>query len=735
MLTNFALSGPRHLRRLFAVAALCLAAPAGAQPAARPKIGIAFSGGGAKGCAHVGVLRVLEELRVPVDYAAGTSMGSIIGGLYATGMSVDELEQVILTVDWTDALTDKPSRNQLSFRRKNDDLRYLPDIEGGIGKGGLKLPTGLRSGQKLNYLLRRFTLPVRTVRDFDELPVPFRAVATDIGNGQMVVLDHGDLSIALRASMAIPTAFAAVEVDGRLLVDGGITNNVPVDVVRAMGADVVIAIDIGSPLFGAEEAGRSYLKILGQTLGMITRSNMEPRLAAADLVITPPVADYGTMQFAKAAEIVAAGEAEARRLADQLRPYALSEEDYLAWKASRHREPDPIPVVTAVRFEGNRRVDSRVLAEQIRLAPGAPYSPEAANDDLARLFGLGDFESIDVDLEPEGDGAAVVYRMREKPWGPTYLRVGLGFEANLEGSNSLSLLAGINWTRLNALGAEWKTDAQLGSETVIQSGFYQPLSFRTGWFFEPSARYQRRQLPLFEEGVRIAELDVQHNFFRLDLGYLFGRYGEVRLGVERSFIDASRESGDVPDGLEPFLGRTIDRGGIAFTGVVDQLDNARLPKHGGFASLTAFQGLESLGAEEEYTRIELNTARYWTREKNTWFGQLDGGVSPDSVLPVYDRFLLGGLFSLSGFETGELSGDNYGVVRAGYYRSLTRRFHVGGYGEAARVGDEPDDLLENPVLTITGLIVADTPVGPLYFGLASAEGGRHSIYIQYGRLF
>jgi NTE family protein len=726
----------RRQRGLYAaLVAAGLAAGAPAPGEERPTIGIAFSGGGAKGCAHIGVLRVLEELRIPVDYAAGTSMGSIIGGLYATGMSVDELEQVILTVDWADALTDKPSRDQLSFRRKNDDLRYLPDIEAGIGRGGFRMPTGLRSGQKLNYLLRRFTLPVRTVRDFDLLPIPFRAVATDIGTGQMVVLDRGDLARALRASMAIPTAFSAVPIDGRLLVDGGITNNVPVDVVRAMGADVVIAIDIGSPLTGAEEAGRSYLKILGQTLGMITRSNMAPRLAAADFVITPPVADYGTLEFAKGAAIIADGEAEARRYVDALRPYALSEEEYRAWKASRHREPDPIPVVAAVRFEGNRRVDSRALERQIRLEPGAPFSAEAASDDLGRLFGLGDFSSVDVELVDEGEGAAVVYRLEEKPWGPTYLRFGLGFESDLQGTNDLSLLAGINRTRINALGAEWRTDLQLGSDLFAQSGFYQPLSFTNGWFIEPYLRYERRFVPVFDDQVRVAELEVDRSLVRLDLGYLFGRYGEARLGIERGVLAADRESGVAPEELAGFLGRTIDRGGIGLGAVVDQLDNAKLPKHGGIATLEAYQALESLGAEEEYAKVQLRAAHYWTRDRHTGFGSIEGGVSPNSILPVYDRFALGGLFSLSGFETGELAGDNFGLLRAGYYYRLTRLFHVGGYVEAARVGNEPEDVIENPVLSLTALVVADTPAGPLYFGFAGAEEGRRTIYVQFGRLF
>ena len=469
-------------------------------------------------------------MRIPVDYAAGTSMGSIVGGLYAAGLDPDELTEAILTVDWADALTDKPTRKDRSFRRKDDDLHFIPDIELGLGRKGLKLPTGLRSGQKLGLMLRNLTLPVRTVDDFDDLPIPFRAVATDIATGKKVVLDHGDLARALRASMAIPTAFSAVEIDGKLLVDGGVSDNVPVDVVREMGADVVIAIDIGTPLIAGAEVGRSYLTILSQTLGFMTRANMAPQLAAADLVITPDVAKYGTLEFSAGQEIIVKGEEEARKLADQLRPYALSEEEYQAWKASRHREPDAIPTITAVRIEGNERVDSRILEAQMRFAPGAPYSPDAARDDLSRIYGLGDFETVDAELEPEGDGAALVYRVHEKPWGPTYLRFGFGFESNGRGDNDLSLLSSVNRTRINALGAEWKTDLQLGSDAFARTAFYQPLSFSHGWFVEPAYSYRRRSVPVFVDGDRVAELEVREQDLQLDLGYSFG---PVRRGPSR----------------------------------------------------------------------------------------------------------------------------------------------------------------------------------------------------------
>jgi NTE family protein len=717
------------------VVAALVAGPLAAQPAQRPRIGIAFSGGGAKGCAHIGVLRVLEELRVPVDYAAGASMGAIVGGLYASGLDPDQLTEAILTVDWADALTDEPARKDLVFRRKNDDLRYIPDLELGIGRGGIRFPTGLRSGQKLNYLLRTFTLPVRTVRDFDELPIPFRAVATDIATGEMVVLDHGDLGRAMRASMAIPTVFSAVEMEGRLLVDGGVSDNVPVDVVRAMGADVVIAIDIGSPLLGEEKVGRSYLSILSQTLGMITRANMTPRLAAADLVITPDVASFGTLEFSAGPEIIARGEAEARKLAEELAPYALSEAEYGAWRAARRREPDPIPQVTSVRIEGNQRVDARILAAQVRLEPGAPFSPERARDDLARIFGLGDFETVDVELEPEGDGAAVVYRVREKSWGPTYLRAGVGFEATGEGDNNLALAGSVNRTRINPLGAEWKTEVELGSDAIASTRFYQPLSFTRGWFVEPFFSYRRRSVPLFDGGEQVAELDVRAEDLRADLGYEFGRYGEVRLGLRRSWITPRLDSGVLPEGTEVALGENYDLAGVSLLAAVDRLDSATLPKQGFLVLLSALQSFEALGAEADYAKLELKASRYWTRGRHTLFGNLNGGASPGGELPVYDQFVLGGFFSLATFEPGELRGDNYGLARVGYYYRLTRILHAGGYFEAARVAPVPEELLDNPILTATGLLAADTALGPFYLGASTAEGGRQGFFLVWGRQF
>ena len=289
----------------------------------RPKIGLALAGGGAKGLAHVGVLRVLEELNVPVDYIGGTSMGSIIGGLYASGLSADELEEILLEIDWQDVLEDETPRKDLAFRRKEEQRRYLIGLELGIKKSGIVFPTGLKTGQKLYFMLQTLTLPVTDVEDFDRLPTPFRAVATDIHTSEAVVVDHGNLATAMRASMAIPTVFTPVVIDDRLLVDGGLSNNLPVDVVRAMGADIVIAVDLGAPL--SDRQVESLIQVYSQTMRLLTRLNMEPQLAAADLVIVPPgVSKFGTLQFKASEKILLTGIEGAREQEEVLRQWAVT---------------------------------------------------------------------------------------------------------------------------------------------------------------------------------------------------------------------------------------------------------------------------------------------------------------------------------------------------------------------------------------------------------------------------
>ncbi|MEO1082983.1 MAG: patatin-like phospholipase family protein, partial [Acidobacteriota bacterium] len=458
----------------------------------RPRIGVALAGGGAKGCAHIGVLQVFEELGVPVDYVAGTSMGSVIGGLYATGYSADSLAELVTAIDWTKAMRDKPPRSALAFRRKQDDLRYPLDLELGYRDGRVIWPRGLSSGQNLFLLLRSYTLPVNHIDDFNRLPIPFRAIAADVQTGDRVVLQSGDLARVIRASMAIPGYFTPVTIGEQTFIDGGVVDNLPVDEVRAMGADIVIAVNLGNTL--AENQTQTMAQILGQTSSMLTRRNVDPQLQRADLVLNPQVADFGLLNFEVAQDIIQAGAAEARARADELKAYA-----YLEPYRSAERQTIPESVTAdAVVIEGETRVDRRIIESNVVLPEGGAIDIEELDAGITRLYGLGDFETIEFDLRRSGpDRQEVVLGLRDKPWGPNYLHFGLDIEADQDGE-SFSLTANYTATRLNKLGAEWRNDIAVGSDLRFSTELYQPLDFRGGWFVAAQARISQERANFFD---------------------------------------------------------------------------------------------------------------------------------------------------------------------------------------------------------------------------------------------
>ena len=701
----------------------------------RPTIGLALSGGGAKGLAHIGVLKVLEEMRVPIDYISGTSMGAIVGGLYATGISATELEEIVLSVDWDDVLEDEPARRDLSYRRKADDLRYLADLELGLKDWRLRYPGGLRSGQKLMYMLQRFTLSAAGVDDFDQLPIPFRCVATDITTGDMVVLGEGDLAYSLRASMAIPAFFSPVKLDGKLLVDGAAVNNIPVDVAKDMGADVLIAIDISAQLATREELD-SFVAILSQNIGLQNRKNMEPRLAMADLVITPEVTSFGVLEFKSGQRIIDLGEEKARAHIQDLTPYALDEQAYRRHRSARPTLATLPETIDEIRFVGNSRVDSRIIEHKLRGAAGGPLDPETLEADLGRVYGLGDFELIDFALEKKGDDDVVVIRAQEKPWGPNYMHFGLFVESDFDKENTFSLLLNLTKTRLNKRGAEWRNDLQIGRDRLLVSELYQPLDFKGRWFVAPALEWRREVDDFFVDGQALAEFEVRRATLSLDLGYQLGRFGELRLGLERGEATVDLLEGELQaDAIAGIEIDDIDFGGIAFEGAYDSLDSSGIPRRGGFARLRAFLSFEDLGADAEYDRWEAQLGRFFTRGRHTVFGTLDCGWSPGSELPLYDEFTLGGFLSLSGFQPDALRGQYAGVARLGYYYRLFGKVYAGGWLETGNVWQSGDDLGDDLIETSTLFFGAETLAGPLYVGYGVAEDGDDSLYLSIGQSF
>ena len=684
-----------------------------------------------------------------------------------SGMTADELEQAIANIDWNEALRDKPPRRDLSFRKKEENARYLLDLELGIGRGGIKWPAGFISGQNLFFLLQSLTLNVADITDFHQLPIPFECVATDVGSGEMVVLDSGYLATALRATMAIPGAFAPVTIDDHLLVDGGLVNNLPVDVVREMGADIVIAVDLGEEL-SARQVGASMIQIYQQTMRMLTRPNVKSRLEMADMVINPGVAGFGTMAFNQIEEIMAIGFEKTAELQDELSRFSIDPTDYAALRASQAQPtPDPV-VVDFIEFEGNERVDDRIVERAILLEPGTKIAFDMEADDirnifesrsrrekrlmkqmeegepvglrslfldLRRLYGLGDFQTVDFGFEKRGDETGVVIGMREKSWGPNFIHFGLELSSDLAGETGVEFLLNLTKTRINRRGAELRADLVIGKNRLLFGEFYQPLTFNGDWFFAPRLIFGDERIKFFEEGRSIAELNVGGLTAGLDIGRQFNRMNETRLGIDFGWEDISVETGTLP----PEIPEEVDLSNIRTAGIRllsrwDTLDNINVPRDGIFGELRAYQSLEDLGAALNYLKIGTGSSAFFGRGKHTGLLAVNLGWS-DGDLPVYDTFTLGGLGSLSGYSNLELRGQYAGVGRLGYYHQTFKSWFLGGWFEAGNVFQTTSEISSsNLIYTATAILAMDSKFGPIYLAYGYADTGKNRIYIQLGRV-
>ena len=706
-------------------------------PKGRPKIGLALSGGGARGAAHIGVLRVLEELHVPVDYIAGTSMGAIVGGLYATGMSPDDIQKAIEGMDWDLILTGRPPRRDLSFRRKEDEFHYPGDLEMGLKKGGVAVPMGFISGQNFEIALSELTLRVARVSDFDQLPTPFRCTATDIVTGESIVLSRGDLARAIRASMSLPGIFPPVDLDGRLLVDGGLKDNLPVDVVKAMGADIVIAVNIGTPPATREELN-SYFAVTGQMFSILQEGSILQQAKMADLLIQPDLKGISITAYGKMGQAIAKGTAATQAMAEPLRRYALPSETYLAQLAKQRGRGTPPLIIDQVRFEDDGSVDQRAAERRISVKPGQPLNLKALQRDLTDIWDIGDYESVTFSVQDDDGKTQLFINALPKQWGPNYLKVGLNLQTDLSGNSYFNILAGITKSRINPLGAEWRTDLQVGRTNFLFSEFYQPLNY-SGRFFVSAwgeLRYDLQDIYLDDD--RIAQYATRQPQAGLDLGLSLGKYGEIRAGAVWRHIRA------FPDvGMTSLPSMDENASGLRFLVLADRLDNASFPNAGRYTDLSFFRGLKGMGSAEDYQKIELSHSEYFKLGKSVLEARIAGGSSFGTSLPAFDQFSLGGLFSLSGYKEGQLRGDYYGALRLGYFfrthslpAMIGRGVYLGGFLDAGNTWWQRSDAKTSDLRYGATLFMGiDTRLGPLYLAYGHAKDGNYSFYLSLGRSF
>jgi len=705
--------------------------------AAAPRIGLALSGGGARGIAHIGVLKVLEELRVPVHCITGTGMGAIVGGAYASGSPAARLERMVRQADWDDIFRDRPPRAEIASRRKIDDYKTLFAPEYGVKDGGLALPKGVIAGVSIEAFFRRLTEQAIGIDDFQTLPIPYRAVATDIETGEAVVLDRGSLSRAMRASMSVPGGMAPVEIDGRLLVDGGIANNLPIDLARKVCADVVIAVNISTPPLKRNEI-TSALTVTAQLINFHGKSNVDEQLkslGSGDVLIEPDLGDISAGSFERSADAIRIGEEATRRLADSLRRYSLPPDQYAALRGRQVREPEGLGTVDEIRFEGLQRVNPETLRWLVVSKPGEPLMEDTISADMRRIYGRGDFESIDYDIRQEPGGRALIIRPREKEWGPDYLRFGLGLASDFHGDSIFNLLVQYRKTWMNSLGGEWLTEVQIGQDTHLYTEFVQPVDERGRYFVAPYARIGQANRGIFIGEDRVAEYNVREQRVGLDAGAILGTWGEARLGAVWRRVETRLDTGSpvFPDVKETTAGPRA-------TLFIDQQDAAWFPRSGYRVIGTAYLADDSFGSDLDYKRLEGQAVAAKTWGPHTFNAAVAGGTDLDTDMTAYESFNLGGPLRLSGYRINEFAGRRMQFGRLMYYNRafpLPDILGSGIYGgtsvEVGRMSDRVDGLPgAGTIWSGSVFLAASTFVGPLYFGIGAGEGGRWSLYLLLG---
>jgi NTE family protein len=708
----------------------------------RPRIGIAFGGGSARGLAHVGVVRWFEEHRIPIDVIAGTSMGGLIGGGIASGMSAAELSALLAEINWDEMFGFSPFQYK-NIRRKEDTRAYPSRIELGI-KHGVSLPIALNSGQQVEFLLARIAGQYATLSSFDDLPTPFRAVAVDLVTAQEVVLDKGSLASALRATMSLPGIFPPVERDGMVLVDGGALNNVPADVVRQMGADVVIAIDVGATR-DAADVNRSLLGLMGQTVDVMMQASTRATMKSADVVIHPMLKEFGSLDWRRSAELEAEGYRAAAAMSAELLQFALDEPQWAAYlDARRARRKRTWPAPQFLSIEGTSPSDrARIEAMLTPLIGQRTLDLHVLETTLEAAAGLDRYESVGWAIDEQDGRPGLRIEAREKSHAPPFLMLGVSLENTTSDTFAFQLTGRYLTFDLVGSGSELRVDAAVGAQARVGAELYRPLG-RSALFVAAGAAARHETLNFVEDDVIRARYNEDRALVAFDGGVNLGRDSDVRVGVSTGNLNASVDAGD--PGLPALSGQETK---ARLVWRYDGQDSPVVPSRGLRANATLDHFLSSPPLPSEFetnrtnvdvTQLEIRTSMFWpVRTRDRLFVAAGFGTTWGHPLPN-EQFQLGAPFRLGAYAHGEFRGDHYGVVSAGYARAIGRlpdflggSIYLGGWVENGSAFDDIDDATFRS--NVSAGAVADTLVGPVLLGMSFDFSGASRYYIGIGRLF
>ena len=706
-----------------------------AQPGKRLKIGVALEGGGALGLAHIGVLQWFEDHHIPIDYIAGTSMGGLVGGLYATGMSPAQLKGLVAAQDWNTIIGGEAPYADLSFRRKEDRTAYQNSLNLGL-KHGLAPPEGLNTGHKIGLLIDRETLPYSNVGSFDDLPIPFRCVATDLVSGERVVFKEGELAQAMRATMSLPGIFAPVHDGKRVYVDGGLVGNLPTDVVRQMGADIVIGVHLESAPANADSI-RSLFQVLGRSIDVVIRDNEIRGLAGADLIVKVELQDFDSMQYEKYSNIIERGVQAADQKAQVLATYALDDSSWQDYLRQRDmRKVSTVAVPQFVRVEGANSGSEASIERQLQPLVGKPVDPETMDKLLTRLTGNDRFGRASYRMGHDRGQSGLFVTVEEHSYAPPTLKLGFEVDGSEPGDVTFTQSARLNFLDIAGYGSEWRTDVMFGNTYGIASDFFKPFGVLSQWFLGPHALASDSAFRIYNKSNLVAEYRLGRAEIGADVGYSFNRFAELRFGYEIGYFNAKLRLG-TPEFSS--LGGRTGNGRLRF--LVDHTDDAVVPRKG-YRYETNFRVFDTYpSATQAFPALETQIGYFQPiTQPASVFIMGDGGSAfgrNQSGVPLY---FLGGPSRLAAYGTNELFGNQYYLFRMGYLHDLLtlppfvgkKTYIIGTYEFAKMYGFQNESGFPNDVSVG---ILAETAVGPFFMGGSIGDSGHYKWFFQLGRVF
>lgn len=709
-----------------------------AQAAERPKIALVLSGGGARGIAHIGVLKVLQDARVPVDCVVGTSMGAIVGGAAATGMSPQEMEQQVLAADWDHIFGDKPKRQDMPYFRKRDDQKDYFDFTLTLKDFWPVAPRNLVGVHYITQFFRLLTGGI-VADQFDQLPIPYRAIGADLESGKTVVMSHGDLPLVMRASMSVSGVFPPVPYENYLVVDGGIVKNMGIDEGRKLCGDVVIAVNVSSPNTNRQKL-ESLFSVSEQTINIAVQKDMQAQIATLtpkDILITPDMGQLTATDFKEADKLIKVGEIAARVNLAKLQKYSLSESDYQAWQQQVQQRKPAQRNITKVEVTGSHWVSPQVLKSLLAVKTGQPLMQEDLHQNIDAVYARGDFTRIAYQLFPKEDGALLRIIPIEKD-GRDFARVGLKLNTDFANNSSFGLVAGLRRSWLNDLGAEWQVQGELGETRSLYTELYQPTVLNGEFFIAPWLGIKDEPRDIVADHEAIGTNRVRHTGGGVDVGSVLGKWGEVRLFVSEQNVKWTSSLAN----LNPLVGESYQQTGYGINAVFDQLDNPRFPRKGNWARLQYFSAESGMGSDKDYQRVMLDWRRAFTWDAYTFFATGRGGGSLGSTLPYAEQFQLGGALNLSAYRRGELAGNSFFLTRLLGYKQIKEMpsalgggVYVGVLAEAGAVTQKENwspSLLDDIAYSLGAVLAADTRLGPFYLTIAQGNNQRRAANLTLG---